>query len=321
MLIATMLLMAGIQSGEAADLIGTVTAPTNGTPSAATTITFTFSANLSSGDQVKIGIPATFGSFSTLVAADVTLSASTATFNATETFDTTAQTITSAVTGSSGGAETITVTIGATHQLTLPSTYGQTAIFFSTNNSGGTVTNSGYALVPHDNTVSISAHVAEALILSIDDTTINLSVDPSINDGRDFSQKNTLAVSTNAADGYVIQARLQDVFGASGTGNARLANGSNYITSGDAVSTENRLGYIAYNSDASKSQAQLLAENDTEYFSNLDSNLKIADGVSNVAGTITNSTVHTVYYGLNVDYTVAAGDYSGTITYTALPSF
>lgn len=221
---------------------------------------------------------------------------------------------------------------------TNPSFAGQYAFQITTKNASGVVLDTGYALAGIGNTVALTATVAEALLLTLDATALNLNVDPSVNNGEDYSQKTVLTVATNAVSGYKIQAKLDD-----GTGAANLKNATtgDTITSGDAEGTENRFGYVGYNGDGAASpditatttrtQAEIKSDaSAVSTFSNATASLTnvpatAANAAPTAAGlgraTPANVSKHTVYYALNVDYTKPAGAYTGTITYTALPTF
>ncbi len=210
---------------------------------------------------------------------------------------------------------------------TNPSQAGEYAISISTHSDTDETLENGYAMAEINNYVNILATVQEALILTLDDTSISLNVDPSVNAGEDYSQKTVLECKTNAEGGYKIQAKLED----SNTGaTATLyesATGST-IETGDSIGTENRFGYIGYNSDETKTKSDLKTDatngaGGTIGFTNSNADLITYQGVGNYLGLtgVTNSQLHTIYYTLNVDYMTVAGIYGATITYTAVPSF
>jgi hypothetical protein len=206
---------------------------------------------------------------------------------------------------------------------TNPSEAGQYAIAISTHNSEGTTVDYGYAMANISNTADVTLAVQEAIIVTLDGTSINLNVDPSVNDGKDFSQKSVLEGKTNAQGGYRIQAKLAD--GNDGS-TAQLYNSDtgDFINTGNALNDENRLGYIGYNASETKTQAQLESDaSSAASFGNSAGDLLTYEGAGSYVETldVTNSQYHTIYYTLNVDYLTPAGDYTGTITYTAVPSF
>ena len=86
---------------------------------------------------------------------------------------------------------------------------GQYAVHISTFDATATstVVETGIATLYNSNTVSVIAVVDEALIMTIDAAAINLSVDPSVNDGVDQTQSSTLTVSTNSVS-YTIASSL-----------------------------------------------------------------------------------------------------------------
>ncbi len=208
-----------------------------------------------------------------------------------------------------------------------PSLAGQYGIQIMSKDDEGTTigTGIGYALIT-DSTVTITATVQEALIMTLDDTSVNLNVDPSVNNGEDYSQKTLLNVKTNAANGYKIQAQLQD----SDT-NATLKNGTHNINTGSvydgASYTPNTFSYVAYNDDETKDKAGLKSDiesaNGTGTFQASSSDLSLYNGTASGVGfaSNTNSQDHTIYYILYVDYQTVAGIYSANVIYTALPTF
>lgn len=223
------------------------------------------------------------------------------------------------------GGEEIIVRFDDSVFTTNPVEPGQYAIALSTLDENGATIEFGYVMTDISNYVDLSLSVQEALILTLDSTVVNLNVDPAVNNGKDFSQKTLLQGKTNAQDGYVIQAKLEDSKDGS---TAALYNSdtNTFITSGNALSTPNRLGYVAYNADVSKTQTELESEasSGASTFSNTDTNLVPYTGVPGeyleTTG-VTNSQYHTIYYALYVDFLTTAGTYTGTVTYTAVPSF
>jgi len=286
------------------------------------------SHTIQSGDKIVITVPDDFDNFENLAVGDVSVSTeSTGTVSETETFDSAAQTITITATGDFADAdEAVTVTIGSTNQLDMPASPGNYAFHISVKNAADQILETGYALFSWASEVRVRAVVSEALILTISDTAVDLEVDPSVADGEDFSQYTVLTAKTNANTGYKIQAKLS---GAENSSSAQLdgtdTGNSSAITSGDAESTENKIGYYAYNSqETAKTKATLKSEGTPVAFAAATAaNLSLYDGTaSGVEATApTNEQKHTIYYALNVDYLTPAGTYEGTVTYVALPTF
>jgi len=294
------------------------------------------------GEKIVITVPPEFDNFENLAAADVTTTLEgigTSSVSATETFVSSGgvQTITITADGDFDDAnEAATVVIGDINQLDMPATPGNYAFHIAVTTSGGTIIETGYALFSWASEVRVRAVVSEALILTIDNTSVDLNVDPSVNSGEDFSEKTILTVKTNATSGYKIQGKLLD-----SSSNATLKSGSNTIAAGNAETTENKFGYVGYNGDGAASPTitgtttRTLAEikSDVSGMSSFTSSLAnltnvtatagdaapTADGLNSAAAT--NETKHTIYYALNVDYLTPAGTYDGTVTYVALPTF
>ncbi len=321
--VALLVVSSPFSIAAANEFTGTVSLDTSATSAAVIqTIVFTPASVLANGDTIELTYPSSSFGFASLAASDVSAVQTDATFGD-ETITSSIGMISIPVTTAGTGA--VTITVGATNKMTNPSTEGQYSIHIATK-TGDVVDQTGYALASIANTVSVTATVAEALILTIGSTSVNISVDPSVSDGEDFSQKTVLTAKTNAFSGYKIQAKLA---GAEVAGSAQLdgtdTGNTSAIVAGDSRTTENRLGYIAYNSDATKTQAQLESDatNAQTFAASTAANLTLYDGTADGVGnsSSTNEQLHTVYYALNVDYLTRAGTYEGTITYVALPTF
>ncbi|MBU1089608.1 hypothetical protein KKF38_02340 [Patescibacteria group bacterium] len=174
---------------------------------------------------------------------------------------------------------------------------GQYAMHISTFDSAATTTvvETGTAMLSNDNSFSVTAVVDEALIMTIDAAAINLRVDPSVNAGIDQTQSSTLTVSTNSVS-YTISSSL--------TNTNKLCLDGTCAANAEITSATSGENTFAFNTTAA-------GAGDTAFGSN----------VVTAANGYTNSTGHTIYYDLDVDYTIKAGTYTGTITYTATPTF
>jgi len=307
----------------------TMISPTQGTPESTTTaIEFTCETSgdaLASGEQIVISVNDNFGNLTGLASGDISVSTSDTGINnaGSVAFNiVNANSITYTLGGgeTADAGETIAIIIGATNYLTFPHQEGQHSFSVTTISTEGIAIESGFVLIDVGNEIGINVHVAEALIFSIDESIINLIADPSVNDGQDYSQFSVFTIATNALNGYQIQAKLEDA-----SSNAALSDGTDTILAGDAIGSENVFGYLAYNNEEiSKTQSDLITygAGATEYLTSSDANINLPGGSPVVGyGGTTNEQKHTVYYILNVDYLSQAGDYSGTITYTAVPSF
>lgn len=284
----------------------------------------TESHTLKIGDKVVVSIPAEFTNFSKLTAADISAEVlGEGEFAATEAFDLRTQTVTFTVAKDFATAgETIILTFGKTNQLLLPPLPGNYAFSFSVKNAEDKTTEKGYALLASGSEIVLRATIAEALILSVDNNSLSFKLDAGDDTGKDFSQKSLLTVKTNARSGYRIQARF------SGSKNISAAQldavaGEASISSGDAFTTPNRFGYIAYNSEVTKNQQQLEKEAvAAQTFFAIPTTLQLYDASGDIGyPSVTNSHQHTVYYALNVDSNIPEDEYRGSITYIALPTF
>ena len=327
----------GSLSSTSVTLDATAVSGATGTASLA----FTTANPIPAGGSIQITIPSAFTAGDIANAADTEITTFTVAA-ANKVADVASAVLTSKVLTITTQTESLNgafiVTFDNTVVDTNPSSAGQYTFQFTTKNASGAVLDTGYAFANIGNTVSMTATVAEALLLTIDAAALNLSVDPSVNNGEDYSQKTVLTVATNAASGYKIQAKLDD-----GAGSANLKNAvtNDTIASGDAEGTENRFGYVAYNGDGAASP--LITGTTTRTSTQIKSDASGSSAFSNTTASLTNVPAtaanaaptaaglgyatpanvskHTVYYALNVDYAKPAGVYSGTITYTALPTF
>ncbi|MDD3066984.1 MAG: hypothetical protein PHO48_04120 [Candidatus Gracilibacteria bacterium] len=286
----------------------------------------TESYTLKAGDKVVVIIPAEFTNFAKLTAADITTAVTgEGSFNPTESFDTRTQTITFTVAKDfSAAGENITLTFGKYNQLLLPPLPGNYAFSFSVKTAEDKTMEKGFALLASGSEIVLRATIAEALILSVDKSSLSFKINSSKNGGKDFSQKSLLTVKTNARNGYKIQALFS---GAENTSAAQLDatdfGNTAFILSGDALTTPNRFGYIAYNSEATKNQQQLEKEAvAAQTFFAIPTTLQLYDNSGEIGyPSVTNSHLHTVFYAINTDVSTPAGEYGGSITYIALPTF
>jgi hypothetical protein len=278
------------------------------------TVTFTPAIALADGDTIVVTIPDNFGAFASLTAADVTAANTGGTFGA-ETFDATQKTISIPVTAAGTGDSQVTVTVGVTNKLTNPALEGQYAIHIATKTTAtGVIVNTGYAIASIANTVSVLATIAEALILTINDVTLNLNADPSANNGQDTTQKTVLSVSSNAFGGFLIQAALADT---GATANQLLgANHGAALTSNGGVDNYFRVASTVEAATGTDSLAGGTPVANTAFSGTTTVYTAAAAGAA-----LKNDSDIDVNYDLNVDYTTPADTYAGTITYTAVPTF
>jgi len=273
-------------------------------------------ANYDLGDKVIVYIPNhSPNSFGSMAGVTATITDTDATFGA-ATYDTDARTITFEVTTAGATAET-TVAIS---NLIMPNKIGQYVLPVEIRSASDTLKEMGDALLAWANQVRVRAIIQPALIFTIDKTNIDITANPSVNDGENYAQRSVLSVATNAVNGYTIYGMLE---GKNTPANAQLDNASNSIAVGDSSSAENTFGYYAWDNDVVKTGAEVKAQTGKAF----DNNSEAAPSFTDVAdanvgfNTFTNDHKHTVYYGLNVDYTTPSGEYEGLVTYTATPSF
>jgi len=209
-----------------------------------------------------------------------------------------------------------TVSIGFSDQVfdQNPATAGEYYIGWVTQNKGeggqtGTPIEQGNVVMKIENEVKITASVLEAMILTLEETAVNLVVNPSVNSGVDQTQKSTLKISTNSPT-YAIQAKLENSEGNDsglhyfdGATHYYISNGWD-VTDGPENDGENVFGY----------NTSAVGEATTNFSS------AVNDVFTNQTGLNANIT-HNIFYDLNVDFLSPAGVYEGIITYTAVPSF
>ena len=186
---------------------------------------------------------------------------------------------------------------------------GQYSFAFRLEDASQVVEKTGIALLAVNNTVSVEATVQEALNMKINDTSVNLPVDPSANAGVFTDATTTFNVSSNAANGFKIQAQINRPLTGVAHGDT-IAN-----TAGGAENT------FAYD---------LTGGANSKVFGTSAGDTGITDKTADEQGATTQTLGNTqkigtfqdtVHYYVNVDYTTAADTYGATITYTAVPSF
>lgn len=162
----------------------------------------------------------------------------------------------------------------------------------------------------------VTVDVQHSLTMTIESETLDLTVDPAINSWRN-TWSSAITVSTNAKNGYRIQVRLQDNYWNDWEGVAQLKS----------ASTSTPITWVTWWSDNYFNYATMPDLSDKRSFTNsLDfidnANWSTRSDSVMWLDTVTNSETHNIYYEVNVDYlTEAANDYTGTVTYRAIPSF
>lgn len=308
-----------VSAAQITTITGVASPSTLSTAQTTYTFTFTPTTALVNGEKIRLTFPSQYTtSFAGLTDADVSVSGTNIT-STVETFNTTQNSITSTLTTSGTVSTAITVTIGDTagalNDLTNPSAAGTYGVGVDTFSATDVLIDQGIATVSIANTVSVTAVVTEALIMTLSNTAISLNVDPSVNNGQDKSQSTAITVSSNAANGYTISSLLDN---GDGSNKNRLKNATagTYINAySDGVTTDDYFGYKAQNDTLSTSNAENgFAATATSMFTD------VATTVLGHTAPI-NSKTHHINYDLNVDYLVPAGQYTGTITYTVAGSF
>lgn len=226
---------------------------------------------------------------------------------------TAAGTTTLTATGTTGDANTSKVTI-ATADVVDNTAY---FIFFSTagGDFGVAQLNAG---TPTSHTVSVSAVVEPTLAFSVTGNTVNFG---SLAVGSNNAQNDitTLTFSTNATDGVVVSATGSN----SGTLRSSAYNGTTNTDAIDAVvngtttvgnGTE-YFGITLANALAGAAEGANFAEG---ALGNVSGAVEVANTLTGAAAS--NASV-SVSYHIGVTALTPAGSYSGTVTYTAAPTF
>lgn len=276
------------------------------------TLDIALGTSVPNGGKVVVDFPSAYStSFAALTPSDIAV---TGTHITSATKDITPETNTLSSTLTTNGATSVMrIAIGdgapgGLNDLENPSVAGNYSIGFNSYSATNTLLEQALFFVDVGTHVLVNAFVNEALIFTINNTNINLTADPSISNGENTTQYTVLSGSTNALNGYSVYAKLDD-----GTGNARLSSGANHIASGTG---ENAFGFEAKNIGYASNE---VVAPDASFSNN--PTLLTSNGENLGVTAPTNAMQHTVYYGLNVDYLTAAGNYTGTITYTAVGSF
>lgn len=163
--------------------------------------------------------------------------------------------------------------------------------------------------------IEMTAEVQQSLQLSTNSGSINIQVDPDVQQGQNWvgtggivSDYSNLIVQTNANNGYNLQVKLS---GFTATGTAVLDGSgtpANQITStsGARLTNENNFSFALGNSGSTT----------TSQFTNVSVQISGAG----LAGP-TNQNIDSIYYYLNVDHTLPNDIYKGSVTYTAIGNF
>ena len=154
----------------------------------------------------------------------------------------------------------------------------------------------GYGLIEINNDPIINFLIEDAIILNLNDTSLNLNVDPSVNNGQDISESTIITVATNAANGYIVYEKLKSAL-------TSVEHPEIMIPSTGSIPADN---YFGYNLTATGSATTL--------FHN--SPAVVGSGSSTTSGTN-----WPIYYDLKVNYLKPAGIYKAEIEYTVSPSF
>ncbi len=294
-------------------------------------VSFTPTTDLILADEIIVSVPDIFGSIGTIEDTGALQSLGPVDYTYTDT--------------QSGRDHIVELTqaggVGVEYELSidsveLPELEGQYSISLEVRDSDGNLLEIGSAVLSWANNVLVTVFVQPALLMSLDKTSIDITANPSVNSGEDFSQYSIIDVATNANSGYIIQASLDGTEVAA----AQLdgAGTTGIIASGDALAAENVFGYIAYNGDGSDADGVNLTTNATaadpstetnegaQSFANAAATLVSSDTSDTDIGTLgfsslTNQALHTIFYMLNVDFTIPSDQYEGILTYTAVPSF
>jgi len=301
--IATVDFAAEVANGAVVNTAFTFTVP-NTTPD----------STLSLGDSIVVRVPGSMTidpqGYNDDAANDAVFTSNGTVGNGTVAYDATSKEITYTLAGADAIVEGETITLTLNNDfITTPaadSASGQYAFSIRLEDDANVVLATGAALLAVNNTVDVEASVQEAIIMTVSDTSLNLAVDPSANNGEDISQSTDFTINSNAAGGFVVRAAINQALTGADYGDT-IAN----ATGGG----ENTFAYGA-----------TVGANDHAF--GAEANTFITDLVATDAGARESINAHnigtfqdTIHYYLNVDYTTAADTYNATITYTAFPTF
>ncbi len=283
------------------------------------TIYYTTSTNVPTNGYIEVDFPEEYRLSPWMVDTDIELSDTANEITASsDLINRSSKTITSTVTAgsvSSGSIIDLEISNLRIHNPNLEGDYDLTINLYDNldvllETGTGTIT-----IVKPYQQIDLNASVEQSLQLSTNSGTVNIEVDPDVQQGQNWigtggtvSNYSDLEVKTNAANGYVIQIKLS---GNTATGSAVLDGSgttSNQIasTSGARLTNENNFSFALNNSGSTS----------TELFSNTSTNIAGAS-----LGTATNLDINTVSYYLNVDHTTPSDVYKGMVTYTAIGAF
>lgn len=258
-----------------------------------TTITFTNTGALSSGDEIVLTFPST----ATVNAAgtNITATGQTAPSRSNNGTD---NTITITLDGAISGATSITITMTDGLSAYTASTYAQESVGINTNDSGGAAMDYGLAIITNDNTTDVTATVPLFVTMAIDDTSMDLGV-LSTASVKEVDQ--TYTVSSNNTTGVTMQIATDGTFD-DGSG-----NDINYVADGTVTAGSEEYGISIDNVSG--------VTVDATYNTGDVAIVEAADDLAASTGQLNGATLD-INYKASIAGTTSAGTYAQVVTVT-----
>lgn len=166
----------------------------------------------------------------------------------------------------------------------------------------------GSALAANPENVDVTATVHAALTLAIDTNALTFDVTPTVNDGQDAAQSQTLTVESNNYAGYTVTAELV-ADDATADALSGVGDGGVFTSAAD-LSGDNYLQFMVDTvNSVIEDAAATVAAAETEYAG-------ATDVIVTGDDTVTNGDSVVIDYDFNVDFNTIPDIYGGTLTYT-----
>lgn len=259
-----------------------------------TTITFTNTGNLQSGNDIVLTFPSTTATVDA-TGTDISCTGQT---SPTRTNNATDNTITITLDGAIAPSTSITITMtdGLTSYTT--TTYAVDSVAINTQDSSDVLIDFGVAIITNDNTTDVTASVGLFTNMSIDTTNIDLGT---LSSGSVSEADQTYTITTNNPTGVTVQIATD------GELNDGSGNDINYVTDGTVSSGSEEYGISVDNVTG--------LSIDGNYNSGDNDIIQAANRISYNASSVTGATFD-INYKASISGLTVAGNYDQVVTVT-----
>lgn len=266
---------------------------TQGGSPGTTTVTFTNTGALVSGDDIVLTFPATADVDST--GTDIGCTGQT---TPTRTNDDTDNTITITLDGAIGGSTAITITMDDALTSYTTTTYEMDSVGINTQDNSDELIDFGLALLTNDNTTTVTASVPLFANMAIDTTTIDLGT---LSSASVSEADQTYTFNSNNNSGITVQIATD----------GDLNDGSNtvdYVADGTVTA-----GSEEYGVEVDNTTPGLVI--DTDYAPGDNDIIQAANNIATSSAPVTNA-IFDINYKASISGTTVAGDYEQVVTVT-----